>query len=549
MAYRRTNPYLPVVPASANPYLPGSTNPYLPASANPSGPGSNHKSLENIPRSSFPNNTGYYSTNPYAPVSKHKSLEGFPRGNGSHETSLKPFHQTHLGRLPPEIRVMIFTELLATPPAFAGHDFVTTSSNFRASSTAPTRFVHIKASWRQVMRTCRQIYFESHPIFFASKAYFFAKPPARLFEYSMISFRQVLRLDTITALCLSGFVETLPLYSKERLDEIFSDPNDPRRNSNTRQQLEMQTFKTIRSDGIFGVRGLKSLRTVSLCMLVGEEMLYVNLLYGISEMRRGFVEFTDALRWVIREQNPEDAWSIQYSCFTSGDFNRGKDNETISYDRRRIEFEVTDIDSRAPGLREGDERFVEVSIQRPVTKSPAQGPLSSDQDDRSLADTYDNADVVSMNGDSRETQLEGTIPADTSDETDIETLSRDPHEIQREESPDQAEERLLTENSENADVSAEVEPNSNVNDESPVLGQNSEDSRDPQEIMATHQERDHILLQPSSEEVSGVQSGAQSSLLAESPSLSRTPERLARLGTMTTGDDQMSLLDTSNGND
>ena len=440
---------------------------------------------------------------------------------------------------------MIFTELLATPPTFGGYDFVTTSSNFRASSPAPIRFVHITASWRQVLWTCRQIYREAFPIFFASSAYFFSKPPANLFESVFkISFRQVLRLDTITALCLKDFVETVPLYSKEQLDEIFSDPNNPQ-NFSTRQELEMQTFKMICTSGASCLRGLKSLRTVALCFLVGEELLFVEFLYEISNIRRGVVKFLDAKTWLIREQNPEDPWSIQYACFTSGDFNNGKDNEELSYDRRSIELEVTDIDSRAPGLREGDERFVEVSIGLPVKKSPAQDTLSSAQDDRSSTDTYNDSDVASLNGGSHETQPGITVPAYTTDESDIEPLSQDSHEIQREVSPDQTEENVSAENSGNDDVLAEVEPNSNVDVGSPILGLNSEDSRDSQEAMVTYQERDHTLSQSSSEEASEVQSGVQYSLPAESSSLSRTLERLAPLGTMTTRDDQASLLSTS----
>ena len=364
----------------------------------------------------------------------------------------------------------------------------------------------------------------------------------------MMSFRQVLRLDTITALCLSGFVETVPLYSQERLDEMFSDPNDPQ-NFSTRQELETQTFKMICTSGASCFRGLKSLRTVALCFLVGEELLMVEFLYELSNIRRGVVIFVDNMKWLIREQNPEDPWSIQYACFTSGNFNRGKDNEEISYDRRCIELDVTDIDSRAPGLQEGDERFIEVSIGLPIKKSPAQESLSSEQDDTSSADTYDDNDVVSLYGGSHETQPGTSVPADTTDESDIESLSQDSHEIQREVSPDQAEENVLTENSGNDDVLAEVEPNSNVDDGSPILGLNSEDSRDSQEIMVTHQERDHTLSQSSSEEIPGVQSSAQRSIPPESLSLSRTLERLALLGTMSTRDDQLSLLNTSDGHE
>ena len=193
---------------------------------------------------------------------------------------------------------MIYTELLAIPPAFAGHSFVTTSSNVRASSTAPIRFVHIKASWGQILQTCRQIYHEAHPIFFASKAYFFAKAQEAYYflGHSIISEKRILPLDKITALCLSGFVETVPLYSNEKLDNIFSNPDDFRAIHHTRQELEMQNYKRIGTPRIYYLQGLKSLKTISLCFLVGEELHWVNILYGLTGMGRGFVEFLDPSR-------------------------------------------------------------------------------------------------------------------------------------------------------------------------------------------------------------------------------------------------------------
>ena len=389
MAFSGTNPFLP---ASSNSYTPTSTNRYPsvfanpspPAFANPWGLESRDTSLVNIPGSKFPNDGASFPTSSYAPVSERKYLNGLPREKSSDETGRKPFRQTHLGRLPLELRQMIYPELLAAPPAFAGHSFATISSNVKASSTAPIRYVHIQASYRQVMYTCRQIYEEAYPIFFASKAYFFAKPQdADKFLNHSVFLSPILRLETITALCLSGFVETLPLYSRENLDDIFSNPVEARRIGTTRQQLEMQTYKKIWSPIIYGLRSvrIKSLKTVGLCFHVGQELMYLNLLYGLTDMRRGIVEFVDAKKWRMREQNPDGPWSIQYAVFENGDFNRGKYNERLEHDKRIIEREVTDINSRAPGLQEGDERFVEVSIQWPVTKSPSQGSLSSDQDD------------------------------------------------------------------------------------------------------------------------------------------------------------------------
>ena len=456
-------------------------------------------------------------------VSNPQNLEG------------KPFRQTHLGRLPPELRVMIFTELLATPPAFAGHHFATTSSDLRTSSPAPIKYIHFKKSWHQVLRTCRQIYHEALPLFFASKAYFYAncQEADAFLGYSIPALKRRLRMNTVTALCLSSLVKTMPLYSKEQLDEIFSNPNDPRRRFSTRQELEMQTFKNIGSSSIWYLDGLRNLTTIALCFRVGEEMLHVNMLYGLTGMRRGVVEFIDTSHWLIREQIQEDAWCLQYACFTLGDFNKGKDNEEISYDRREIETQVTDIDSRAPGLQEGDERYVEVSIRWPFGKNNnrtfvnilAQESSISGQDDRSSPDTYDDSDAVSSVGD-YETHLQIQSVLDSLDESNIEASSGDSNEIQGRIFPDEAEENVSTENSDNNDITGEVQSSSNVSDGSPVLGLNGEDSRNSQETKATHQERDHTLSESSSEEVAGVQSEP-----------------------MTSRDDQLSLSDTSDGHD
>lgn len=156
----------------------------------------------------------------------------------------------------------------------------------------------------------------------------------------------------------------------ERPDERLSRSND-QGNSARRRDLETKTFKCFDYNACVKIRHLKNLKTVGFCMKVGEELLHINLLFFLSNMRRGIVEFVDAFRWLMRPQNPEDVWSIQYACFTSGDYARGKDNEMITWDTLCILKDVTDIDSRAPGLREGDERYVEVQIQWHVIKKVA----------------------------------------------------------------------------------------------------------------------------------------------------------------------------------
>ena len=151
--------------------------------------------------------------------------------------------------------------------------------------------------------------------------------------------------------------------------------------------------------------------------------------------------------------------------------------------------------------------------------------------------------MVLSNHDSHETQPR---PADTSDHSDIEPLSRDLQEIQTEVCSDQTGENFLPENSEYNEASADVEPNSNVGDGSPILELESEDSLNTQETTATNDERDHASLQSSSEEVSRIELGAQNSNTAESLSLLRTLDPLAHLAAK---DNEVSLHGTSVGHD
>ena len=403
--------------------------------------------------------------------------------NNSHGIALKPFIQTHFGRMPPELREKVFIELLATPPSHAGHDFTTISPAHRKSTTAPTRFVHIKESWHQVTRTCRQVYVESRPIFFAAKSYYLAKPQEVL-QVLCSPWRQVFRLDTITALCLKGLVREILLYTKEQVDEIMSNPNDYRSRTMTREELAMTSFKMLSRSSIYNLKHLKNLRTVGLCFLVSEEVLYVDLLYCLTGMQRGLVEFVDASHWLIRPQRPEDVWSIQYACFSNGAYGKGKDDEAISNDRLRLEEEVTDIDSRAPELQEGDERYVEVQVQWPVIETPPQEPLDSVEDD-----------IASNMG----------------------PLSLASHETRLGLNQDQFEDNTPAETSDYDDLFADLEQDWNETGQSEFLGLDGEDSGGPQIATDADQEEDGIL-QAAGEGVSEPQPAIQSDHSTENAS-------------------------------
>ena len=118
-------------------------------------------------------------------------------------------------------------------------------------------------------------------------------------------------------------------------------------------------------------------------MRVGEEMAYLSFLYGLTGLQKGLVEFLNASKWLIRPQHAEHVWRIQYACFSGAAYGIDKNGELIDWNVLQIEKETTNIDSRATGLKDGDERYVEVEIQR-TARSPLL--ISNGQDSHGMLD-------------------------------------------------------------------------------------------------------------------------------------------------------------------
>ncbi len=71
---------------------------------------------------------------------------------------LRPFLETGFGRLAPEIRAIIFTNLLATPPPCGGRDFrLEQESMVTRAPISLLKFVDLKASCLAALQICRQI--------------------------------------------------------------------------------------------------------------------------------------------------------------------------------------------------------------------------------------------------------------------------------------------------------------------------------------------------------------------------------------------------------
>ena len=259
----------------------------------------------------------------------------------------KPFLDTGLGGLAPEIREIIFINLLAVPPPFGGRDLrVERTSVVDQPPIALTSFVDLKASCLTVLQTCRQIYLEAYPLFYASKAYYIANSEdlltfEKLDRSSFMRGRCPFMFDTITSICLKDLVIKMPTGSHK----------------------PVELLDTFVDSSLFG--NMKSLRKICLCMRVGQELKYLQFLFRIEGLRRGVVNFVDNSHWTIRSQSIlGDKWQLQYAYaqFSNLGTRRLGNNFQRVYRYARFHGEILDIDSRASDLNEGDERWVEVDI-------------------------------------------------------------------------------------------------------------------------------------------------------------------------------------------
>lgn len=264
----------------------------------------------------------------------------------------RPFHQTLLGKLPPELRLRGYHELVATPPTHAGQEL--TAQGIRAepkNANGPgpptTTFAHLQASCLDILETCRRNYVEAYPLFYARTSYYTDNTKEfSLFMRLGYLFDSPLRSSTITSLCVKNLVS----QSKSLHQPQFS----------------LISFVTVL--GCYRLAELESLRKLYICMRVGEELGYVELLFRLPRMNRGVIDFLDESHWVLRLQNPEEEWKVQYACFLGDGWKKGKGDVELSFDEIDIQRRILMNDTQAPGLEQGQERFVEVDINAPLEK-------------------------------------------------------------------------------------------------------------------------------------------------------------------------------------
>ena len=127
------------------------------------------------------------------------------------ERQPRPFLNTAFGKLPPELRVMIYRHLLVIPQFQADSDH--NKKNAKDSSTASQPFIHLKKSSLAILRTCRQIKHEAHPVLLESGIPYFANGRELLGYLTGIGSTGRSRLE---ALCIGPLVFPDPSADSDR---------------------------------------------------------------------------------------------------------------------------------------------------------------------------------------------------------------------------------------------------------------------------------------------------------------------------------------------
>lgn len=259
----------------------------------------------------------------------------------------RPFPETTLGRLPGEIREMIYEYLLVYPPsqstiylrvpliAATKSDMTPAKeATSEAASTEPPQVAPVqylrsaKVSYLAILQTCRQINREAYHIFYARNSFHFSNA-----EYLIAFLRGIgpVRRAELTSLHLEGLVVDQPLWRKNILDRYCLGSNI---GSVERERREAQRCLVVHPD-IYGASKLlddcKNLSRLLLEMRTCERPSYFFFLkWNLGEGRR-VVYLVDGSRWVVRwpckEQDEDfsgkddtpDKWWAYTACYPTQD--------------------------------------------------------------------------------------------------------------------------------------------------------------------------------------------------------------------------------------
>lgn len=278
---------------------------------------------------------------------KHKEA-----ANEAHEIA-RPFLRTDFGKLAAETRESIFLNLLATPPPHAGREV-----------SVP---YHLRASHLAVLHTCRQMYLEAFPIFYDRESYYAANAQELIhilkFGQSDSPGLKNFRAETITTLCVKDLIRRgLGYRLFEHRNSFQIGGHQTSRGEIDIQYLDDQTISAVRN-----LNTWTSLNKICLCMRVGEEIGFIQLLFEIPGLEQGMLDIYDDYKWAVRPQpqhRPDQKDGLARSQWLCSYVDTMGNRTYVELDRFVYSRKELEYRSRASKRLRGDERYVEVDIIR-----------------------------------------------------------------------------------------------------------------------------------------------------------------------------------------
>ena len=232
----------------------------------------------------------------------------------------RPFPETCLGRLPGEVRNIIYEHLLIFPPSQTTrylrvpqdtntHSNVPSAKGATVATDSESASAELpalalsqqprsaKVSYVAILQTCRQVNREAYHIFYANNAFHFMNAP------DLINFLigiGPLRRAELTTLHLEGLVVDQPLCTKEELDCL---------NSEDRKLCEAARHEAIHPDQKKLARlldGCRNLSRLRLEMRDRERFEYFLFLTSTFWTGKQVVYLVDGSRWIVRLPSTDD---------------------------------------------------------------------------------------------------------------------------------------------------------------------------------------------------------------------------------------------------
>ncbi len=227
----------------------------------------------------------------------------------------RPFLDTGLGELPPEIREMIWVLVLSPHEAPAidvglhqSLGLANAMSDVTLSEASPPSICD-QVSCPALLRVCRMVYQEARDIYYAKTMFRFTDASSLTGFLAKIGIEQ---RSAITTLRLGGLTIKGPMVSQHFLDERY-----PANVVGNRLREDLAAMTITRkhpkaAEAAVYLRKCPHLKTIHLDMKVGEEHLYIVFLLDMCGFRRVVIDFPDTFHWNLRRAPEEfDEWWTQ----------------------------------------------------------------------------------------------------------------------------------------------------------------------------------------------------------------------------------------------